>query len=95
MVLFVRLNLVNDTCMLMPSRSCRAYAFLACLQGGVPDELLDSQVDPASFEISGHIIMKRRQDYDGLTQDAIWKLLSYASLSEEAFIKFSHFALDF
>ena len=65
------------------------------MQGRVPSELLDSQVDPASFEISGHIIMKRQQDYDGLTQEAVWDLLSYASLSEEAFIKFSHFALDY
>jgi len=65
------------------------------VQDRVPSHLLDSQVDPASFEISGHIIMKRQQDYEGLTQDAIWELLSYASLSEEAFIKFSHFALDF
>ncbi|DBA93584.1 hypothetical protein WJX82_005397 [Trebouxia sp. C0006] len=64
-------------------------------EGRVPSELLDSQVDPASFEISGHIIMKRQQDYDGLTQEAVWDLLSYASLSEEAFIKFSHFALDY
>lgn len=65
------------------------------MQGQVPSELLDSQVDPASFEISGHIIMKRQQDYDGLSQEAIWDLLSYASLSEEAFIKFCHFALDY
>ena len=65
------------------------------VQGRVPGELLDSQVDPASFEISGHIIMKRQQDYDGLTQSAIWELLSHASLSEEAFIKFCQFALDY
>ena len=57
--------------------------------------MLDSQVDPASFEISGHVIMKRQQDYDTLTQDGIWDLLTYASLSEEAFIKFCCFALDF
>lgn len=65
------------------------------MQGRVPSELLDSQVDPASFEISGHIIMKHQQDYDGLTQEAIWTLLSYASMSEEAFSKFCHFALDY
>ena len=65
------------------------------LQGRVPSALLDSQVDPASFEISGHMVSKRQQDYDALTQDGIWDLLSYASLSEEAFTKFCHFALDF
>ena len=75
--------------------SSSVVAVVLFMQGRVPNELLDSQVDPASFEISGHIIMKRQQDYDGLTQDAIWDLLSYASLSEDAFIKFSHFALDY
>ncbi|KAL3132558.1 hypothetical protein ABBQ32_009097 [Trebouxia sp. C0010 RCD-2024] len=64
-------------------------------EGRVPSALLDSQVDPASFEISGHIITKRQQDYDALTQDGIWDLLSYASLSQEAFTKFCHYALDF
>lgn len=64
-------------------------------EGRVPSTVLDSQVDPASFEISGHVIMKRQQDYDELTQDGIWDLLSYASFSEEAFIKFSHLALDY
>ena len=78
-----------------PAVKQSVMAVVLFMQGRVPSELLDSQVDPASFEISGHIIMKRQQDYDGLTQEAIWDLLSYASLSEEAFIKFSHFALDY
>jgi len=78
-----------------PAVKQSVIAVVLSMQGRVPCELLDSQVDPASFEISGHIIMKRQQDYDGLTQEAIWDLLSYASLSEEAFIKFSHFALDY
>lgn len=72
-----------------------AFCAVLVVQGRVPSELLDSQVDPASFEISGHIIMKRQQDYDRLTQTAIWELLSYASFSEEAFIKFCQFALDY
>jgi GDP-L-galactose phosphorylase len=54
----------------------------------VPEDVLATQVDPASFEISGHIIMKRQQDYDALTQDSVWRLLSYASLSAEAFDSF-------
>lgn len=74
---------------------CHGHNALECSQGRVPSALLDSQVDPASFEISGHIITKRQQDYEALTQDGIWDLLSYASLSEEAFMKFCHFALDF
>lgn len=37
----------------------------------VPQEILETQVDPAAFEISGHVIMKRQQDYDALSQEAV------------------------
>ncbi|KAK9810352.1 hypothetical protein WJX72_009291 [[Myrmecia] bisecta] len=60
----------------------------------VPEDLLDSQVDPAGFEISGHLILKRQQDYDNITQDWVWRLLSYASLSAEGFADFAKLALD-
>lgn len=40
------------------------------------------QVDPAAFEISGHIIYKRSQDYEEVSQESVWRLLSYASYSE-------------
>lgn len=63
------------------------------MQNRVPQEILETQVDPAAFEISGHVIMKRQQDYDALSQEAVWDLISYASLSEESFIKFCDFAL--
>ena len=39
-------------------------------------------MDPAAFEISGHIIFKRSQDYKDVSQEAVWRLLSYASYSE-------------
>jgi len=74
---------------------CGARVFLfpngfaqAKAENRVPEDVLATQVDPASFEISGHIIMKRQQDYDALTQDSVWRLLSYASLSAEAFDSF-------
>ncbi len=62
--------------------------------GRVPKEMLDTMVDPAGFEICGHIIMKRQEDYDSLSQQSIWRLLEYASFSEEAFEKFVRIALD-
>lgn len=62
--------------------------------GCVPQDLLDTMVDPAGFEICGHIIMKRQEDYDGLSQASIWRLLEYASFSEEEFEKFILLALD-
>ena len=60
----------------------------------VPADLLDTMVDPAAFEISGHIIMKRQQDYDDLSQEYIWRLLEYASFTEDEFQSFVLLALD-
>ncbi len=53
------------------------------------------QVDPAAFEISGHIILKRAQDYATASQAGVWRLLAHASLSEEEFLATARLALDF
>ncbi len=53
------------------------------------------QVDPAAFEISGHIIFKRAQDYATASQAGVWRLLAHASLSEEEFLATARLALDF
>ena len=37
-------------------------------RGMVPQELLDTGVNPACFEMAGHMVMKRLQDYEELTQ---------------------------
>lgn len=42
-------------------------------------------VDPACWEIGGHIVLKRHQDYVNATEEWAWKLLEYASLPEERF----------
>ena len=62
---------------------------------GCDMHLLQWQVDPAAFEISGHIIFKRGQDYEVATQAGIWRLLEYASLSEQDFLATARLALDF
>ena len=36
--------------------------------GAVPEDLMDTQVDPAAFEIAGHLILKRSQDYQNISQ---------------------------
>merc|ERR1711990_590669 len=51
----------------------------------VPEEVLDTQVNPACFEIGGHMVMKRAQDYKDLTEDKVCEILSYASLTEAEF----------
>ncbi|CAN6349168.1 unnamed protein product [Urochloa humidicola] len=53
--------------------------------GEVSQELLDTQVNPAVWEISGHIVLKRRNDYDEASETSAWKLLAEVSLSEERF----------
>ncbi|XP_027077818.1 GDP-L-galactose phosphorylase 1-like [Coffea eugenioides] len=49
--------------------------------GEVSLEVLETQVNPAVWEISGHMVLKRRKDYDDASEDYAWKLLSEVSLS--------------
>merc|ERR1712157_561724 len=49
------------------------------------DENKKSRVIPAAFEIGGHMVLKRKQDYEAATEEKICELLSYASLSEAEF----------
>lgn len=68
----------------------RVFLFPNCFaerkaRGGIPDEVLSTQVDPAAFECAGHIVLKRQQDYDTITQQSAWQLLSFASCSKGCF----------
>ena len=51
----------------------------------LPEDILESQVDPAVFEISGHQLMKRREDYEGMDEAWVVRLLRCASFDEERF----------
>uniref|UniRef100_A0ACD5W843 Uncharacterized protein n=1 Tax=Avena sativa TaxID=4498 RepID=A0ACD5W843_AVESA len=53
--------------------------------GEVSQDLLDTQVNPAVWEISGHIVLKRRTDFDEASEVSAWRLLAEVSLSEERF----------
>ncbi|XP_008795238.1 GDP-L-galactose phosphorylase 1-like [Phoenix dactylifera] len=53
--------------------------------GEVSQEILDTQVNPAVWEISGHIVLKRKKDYEEASEDYAWSLLAEVSLSEERF----------
>ena len=48
--------------------SADRVVILVQAKGGVPEEVLATQVDPAAFEICGHIVLKRAQDYETVTQ---------------------------
>merc|ERR1712176_812578 len=66
---------VSDACNLLENKKEKT----------IPDSILDTQVNPAAFEIGGHMVLKRKQDYDDITEEKVYELLSYASLSEGQF----------
>lgn len=51
-------------------------------KGTLPPEVLDTQVDPAAFELSGHLVLKRAADFEAVSEDSCWRLLECASLDE-------------
>ena len=53
--------------------------------GEVSQEILDTQVNPAVWKISGHILLKRRKDFDDASEAYAWRLLAEVSLSEARF----------
>lgn len=53
--------------------------------GEVSAEVLDTQVNPAVWEISGHMVLKRKKDYEEASEENAWRLLAEVSLSEERF----------
>lgn len=53
--------------------------------GVVDQKLLDTQVNPAVWEISGHMVLKRTKDYNDASEECACKLLSEVSLLEERF----------
>lgn len=54
-------------------------------KGEVEQAILDIRVNPAVWEISGHMILFRREDYEQADEERAWKLLAEVSLSEERF----------
>lgn len=51
----------------------------------LPQDVLDSQVDPAVFEISGHQLMKRKEDYDDLSEQWVLNMLRCACIEDDTF----------
>lgn len=72
---------------------CQCYAEKQAL-GEVSQELLDTQVNPAAWEISGHIVLKRRKDFEEAPEEYAWRVLSEVSLSEERFQEVKAYVLE-
>ncbi|KAI4321967.1 hypothetical protein MLD38_035285 [Melastoma candidum] len=76
--------------LLISDRGKRIFLFPQCYAekqalGEVSPELLDTQVNPAVWEISGHMVLKRKADYEEASEEKAWRLLAEVSLSEERF----------
>ncbi|KZV56387.1 hypothetical protein F511_00384 [Dorcoceras hygrometricum] len=92
-------NVVSDACICLQENNVpfnvliadsgkRIFLFPQCYAekqalGEVNSELLDTQVNPAVWEISGHIVLKRKEDYEEASTENAWRLLAEVSLSEE------------
>ncbi|KAJ4751775.1 GDP-D-glucose phosphorylase 1 [Rhynchospora pubera] len=77
----------------------RIYLFPQCYAekqalGEASQELLDTQVNPAVWEISGHIVLKRRTDYEEASEASAWRLLAEVSLSGERFEEVKAYIFD-
>ena len=94
-------NAVSDSCICLQDNNIpynvlisdsgkRIFLFPQCYAekqalGEVSPELLDTQVNPAVWEISGHMVLKRKKDYEEASDENAWRLLAEVSLSEERF----------
>ncbi|KAJ0042032.1 hypothetical protein Pint_18606 [Pistacia integerrima] len=77
----------------------RSFLFLQCYAekqalGEVSQELLDTRVNPAIWEISGHIVLKRKKDYEEASEEYAWRLLAEVSLTEERFQEVKDYVLE-
>ena len=74
---------------LIPQRFSQRIA-----RGEVPEDVVATGVNPAVFEISGHLLYKTREDYDACSQEAAQRMLECASLTEEDFYETVGMALE-
>ncbi|XP_019704646.1 GDP-L-galactose phosphorylase 2 isoform X2 [Elaeis guineensis] len=64
-------------------------------KGEVSQEILEKQVNPAIWELSGHFALKRRQDYEEASEGNLYSFLEMVSLSEERFEEMKGDILEF
>lgn len=76
--------------LLIADRGMRVFVIPNCFAeriatGLVPEHVVNTGINPAAFEISGHLLYKRRGDYEEADECSAIDLLTYASMSEEGF----------
>ncbi|XAR71413.1 GDP-L-galactose phosphorylase [Bertholletia excelsa] len=94
-------NAVADSCICLQNNNIpfnvliskcgkRIFLFPQCYAekqalGEVSKELLDTQVNPAVWEISGHMVLKGVKDYENASEGNALRLLAEVSLSQQRF----------
>mmetsp|Transcript_29651 Transcript_29651/g.40944 ORF Transcript_29651/g.40944 Transcript_29651/m.40944 type:complete len:419 (+) Transcript_29651:582-1838(+) len=68
----------------------RVFLFPQCFaerkaQGLIDEDIIETDVNPAAFEICGHIVLKRAVDFEDATEAFTFRLLSAASLDADRF----------
>ncbi|KAL6840349.1 hypothetical protein ACP4OV_030159 [Aristida adscensionis] len=63
--------------------------------GKASQEFLDMRINPAIWELSGHLVLKRRQDYNEASEANICRFLIEASLSDTEFHELKRCILEF
>ncbi|VAH82645.1 unnamed protein product [Triticum turgidum subsp. durum] len=78
----------------------RVFLLLQCYaekqaSGKASQEFLDMRINPAVWELSGHLVLKRRKDYDEASEATLCRFLVEASLSEAEFQELKRCLLEF
>jgi GDP-L-galactose phosphorylase len=63
--------------------------------GKASQEFLDMRINPAVWELSGHLVLKRRKDYDEASEATLCRFLVEASLSGAEFQELKRRVLEF
>ncbi|KAM3334260.1 hypothetical protein ACQJBY_028979 [Aegilops geniculata] len=78
----------------------RVFLLLQCYaekqaSGKASQEFLDMGINPAVWELSGHLVLKRRKDYDEASEATLCRFLVEASLTEAEFQELKGCVLEF
>lgn len=63
--------------------------------GKASQEFLDMRINPAVWELSGHLVLKRRKDYDDASEATLCRFLVEATLSGAEFQELKSCVLEF
>ncbi|KAK1668972.1 hypothetical protein QYE76_057131 [Lolium multiflorum] len=78
----------------------RVFLLLQCYAekqalGSASQEFLDMRINPAVWELSGHLVLKRRKDHDEASEATLCRFLVEASLSGAEFQELKRCVLEF